>query len=209
MLIFFFAYIYIKENESLNGIQNMKNTLAENMLRFGPKNLSEESRNNLRQLTEAVGLWDTELKWINSFVNDVNSAITKKETSEALKANSLPRLKAVQEMESIMYPGTTVPSPTPKWSFTFGGQTIEGKAGSYLKAEDLFQKDIDADIKTWKTIWSYMFPFINDANSPVMKALSAIRIDGRPYISITNKAVQTAINGWSAEKKSKATTSPK
>ena len=31
----------------------MKNTLAENMLRFGPKNLSELNRKNLKQLTES------------------------------------------------------------------------------------------------------------------------------------------------------------
>ena len=30
----------------------MKNTLAENMLRFGPKNLTQENRENLKRLTE-------------------------------------------------------------------------------------------------------------------------------------------------------------
>ena len=49
MLFFFCLYLY---ERNLKGILNMKNTLAENMLRFGSKNLTEENRKNLKRLTE-------------------------------------------------------------------------------------------------------------------------------------------------------------
>jgi hypothetical protein len=36
----------------------MKNILAENMLRFGPKNLTESERKNLQRLFEQSAVWD-------------------------------------------------------------------------------------------------------------------------------------------------------
>jgi hypothetical protein len=46
----------------------MKNTLAENMLRFGSKNLSEENRKNLKQLTEGDAVITPHFKHNNGVI---------------------------------------------------------------------------------------------------------------------------------------------
>ena len=55
----------------------LKNILAENMLRFGPKNLSESDRRTLRRLTEATELTDQTLDTtaLNAAIKDLNSLV--------------------------------------------------------------------------------------------------------------------------------------
>jgi hypothetical protein len=53
-IIFFLCNIYIKVTIK----EEMKNILAENMLRFGPRNLTESEKRNLQRLTEQSDEWE-------------------------------------------------------------------------------------------------------------------------------------------------------
>jgi hypothetical protein len=55
-MLFFFAYIYMKEIKKESMIK-LKNILAENMLRFGVKNLSESDKQHLMEGPKAYDPW--------------------------------------------------------------------------------------------------------------------------------------------------------
>jgi hypothetical protein len=61
----------------------LKNILAENMLRFGPKNLSESEKRNLRRLTEDVTLKVTALKDYPAAYKHFAASINKDITTSA------------------------------------------------------------------------------------------------------------------------------
>jgi hypothetical protein len=95
-MFFLDAYIYIKENNLKKDTKTMKNILAENLLRFGVKNLKESDKEKI----------------VESFINEVDDTDT--------ASNGWFRL--VQNNSSGNYFSITIYPTLPFLSYVSGGQ---------------------------------------------------------------------------------------
>ena len=91
-MFFYYLDIYIKES-NLKG-KNMKNTLAENLLRFGVKNLSESDKQNLQEQAAAK---DGDL---NLIMNQVASILNKQIDAKIAADPNFPQTKLTIERKT-------------------------------------------------------------------------------------------------------------
>lgn len=186
----------------------MKNTLAENLLRFGVKNLSKSDVKKIEEQTldeapSADGMWNIEEKWINLFVKQVNDKVTEKENIDKLQPNSIPRLSVRKLMKPYTVAGADTTGQIPVWYFKIGTNDV----GTYgLDSEDLLETGDAQGLKSWITTWTkYLFNRNNP--NPVSIALGKRNANIAPsYIGWTNTAAVTCANGWQKERMGKPIT---
>jgi hypothetical protein len=135
--------IFILKNTNLKGIQ-MKNTLSENMLRFGTKNLSEA---NLQNLTEVDGgTWNKTMgdpQWLlypaGQFANQFGSGITfKYKPGSTYTQNFSYAAKTVGESKIFILPKGTKWTISPSGYFLLANimQVVSGNFGYGKNAAD-------------------------------------------------------------------------
>jgi hypothetical protein len=105
-MFFYYYYIYIKESNHKG--KNMKNTLAENLLRFGVKNLSESEKQSLQE--QADPAWIIKLgKDIGQYTGNPSGQVTMKVKpgSKLTTQSTYASVNNAQDSVLIMPKGTT------------------------------------------------------------------------------------------------------
>lgn len=145
----------------------MKNILAENMKRFGTKNLSESQLEIIQEteLNEETGAWGMERKALNDMVAKMNSKLA--EIDSKRETPFFGDLKfGIKETTKPMDFGGGVQGQIPVWNFTFGGYPLQdyGLSGEWILVSKGGNKS-----KSFKTLWLQPFKWNPDKINALVK----------------------------------------
>ena len=157
----------------------MKNKLAENMLRFGTKNLTESQLEKIQEteLNEAPGDWSKfDHQQLQKMVNQINQAIDKanapaKQENPNIDPRALPipvKLHVKDEYPSVDIGGATVVRPIYNISAKTDGAGGAGVIGTFDTARFFERGSNENDNRpesweTWKRPWAQLLNSTNIA----------------------------------------------
>jgi len=179
----------------------MKNTLAENMRRFGTKNLTESQLENIQEieLNEETGTWGMETKALSDMVATMNAKLAEID-SKREKPIFGDKLKfSMKETSKSMDFGDGVQGQIPVWNFYFGGYPLQdyGLPGDYILANKGGNKS-----RSFRTLWLQPFKWNPDKINGLVKK-SRGQVPRSPLSTALRQAERIALdsyNKWLAQR---------
>ena len=178
----------------------MKNKLAENMLRFGTKNLTESQLENIQEteLNEEAGVWADETKALNNMVATMNAKLAEIDAKQE-KPIFGDKLKFSVKETSKSMDMNGVKFQIPVWNFSFGGYPLSdsGLHGDYILASKGGNKS-----GAFKSLWLQPFKWNADKiRVLVQKSRNAVpRSKASTALKVAEKISLDSYNKWLAQR---------
>jgi len=178
----------------------MKNTLAENMRRFGTKNLTESQLENIHEteLTEASSVWALETDALNNMVTKMNAQLDAqdaKNVANGLKPRFTDHRYAMKETrKSIDFGGAQ--GQVPVWTITFGNTPLMdyGLSGEWILAGKGGNKS-----NSFKTLWLQPFKYNIDRINAIAKKLRiSNQIVASAIRTVSNRTLNIPLDSYNA-----------